>query len=61
MEILFFSINLIGCLVYFLFAMKSHNQKNNQNNMNKFSEDETSMSIKKIDERLSKIENSIVK
>jgi len=61
MEILFFSINIIGCIVYFLFSIKSHNSKNVSSNMNKFSNDETSIDLKKIDERLSKIEKSIVK
>ena len=58
MEILFFSINIIGCIVYFLYSMRSHQPKNN---MNKFSDDETSLDMKKIDERLSKIEQSLVK
>lgn len=41
--------------------MKSHNSKNNSISMNKFSNDETSVDLKKIDERLSKIEQSIIK
>jgi hypothetical protein len=37
MDILFFSINIIGCLVYFLFSFKSHQSKRQ---VEQFSNDE---------------------
>ena len=50
MDILFFSINIIGCLVYFLFSFKSHQNK-------KFINDETE--LQKIDNRLSMLEKQL--
>lgn len=54
MDILFFSINIIGCIVYFLFSMKSHHKKSHKD---EFTYDETT--LQKIDNRLSKIEKQI--
>ena len=54
MDILFFSINIIGCIVYFLFSMKSHHRKSHKD---EFIYDETT--LQKIDNRLSKIEKQI--
>ena len=54
MDILFFSINIIGCVVYFMYSLKSHHKKNNTE---EFSYDETT--LQKIDNRLSKIEKQI--
>jgi hypothetical protein len=53
MDILFFSINIIGCLVYFLYSFKSHHKSNRD----EFIYDETT--LQKIDNRLSKIEKEI--
>ena len=50
MDILFFSINIIGCLVYFLFSFKSHQSK-------KITNDETE--LQKIDNRLSVLEKQL--
>ena len=54
MDILFFSINIIGCIVYFLFAIKSHHKNSSKNEL---IYDETT--LQKIDNRLSKIENQL--
>jgi hypothetical protein len=54
MDILFFSINIIGCLVYFLFSIKSHQ---NKRHIEKFSNDETE--LQKIDNRLSQLEKQL--
>jgi hypothetical protein len=54
MDILFFSINIIGCIVYFLFSMKSHHKKSHKDEL---IYDETT--LQKIDNRLSKIEKQI--
>ena len=54
MDILFFSINIIGCVVYFMYSIKSHHKKSNTE---EFSYDETT--LQKIDNRLSKIEKQI--
>ena len=51
MDILFFSINIIGCLVYFLFSFKSHHHKH------RISNDETE--LQKIDNRLSMLEKQL--
>jgi hypothetical protein len=51
MDILFFSINIIGCLVYFLFSFKSHQSKR------QFTNDETE--LQKIDSRLSQLEKQL--
>jgi len=54
MDILFFSINIIGCLVYFLFSFKSHQSKRQ---VEQFSNDETE--LQKIDSRLSQLEKQL--
>ena len=54
MDILFFSINIIGCVVYFLYSFKSHQKKINANEL---SNDETT--LQKIDNRLSQLEKHL--
>jgi uncharacterized protein YpmB len=54
MDILFFSINIIGCLVYFLFSFKSHQ---NKRQIEQLSNDETE--LQKIDNRLSQLEKQL--
>ena len=54
MDILFFSINIIGCVVYFLYSFKSHQKKINANEL---SNDETT--LQKIDNRLSQLEKQL--
>lgn len=54
MDILFFSINIIGCLVYFLFSFKSHQTKRQ---VEQFTYDETE--LQKIDSRLSTLEKKV--
>jgi hypothetical protein len=49
MDILFFSVNLVGCMIYFLYSFKSHSKKH-------FEEDNT---YKNIDSRLSQLENQL--
>lgn len=53
MDILFFSINIIGCIVYFLFSIKSQHKKRE---FDDYSSDEN---LRKLDNRLSKIEKQI--
>ncbi len=55
MDILFFSINLIGCLIYFLYSFKSHT-KVKHNDDYYINEDNT---IKNIDKRLAKLEKQL--
>lgn len=53
MDILFFSINIVGCIVYFLFSLKMQQKKNHP--------EETSEKgdFQSLDSRLSKIEKQI--
>ena len=55
MDILFFSINLVGCLIYFLYSFKSHHKVKHYNNYY-LDEDHT---IKNIDQRLAKLEKQL--
>jgi hypothetical protein len=55
MDILFFSINLIGCLIYFLYSFKSH--RKNYISTDNFNEND--IYIKNIDRRLAKLEERI--
>ena len=55
MDILFFSINIIGCLVNFIYSVKSH-QVRQKSYID--SSDETS-TLEKLDKRLAKLESQI--
>jgi len=50
MDILFFSVNLVGCLIYFLYSFKSNNKKHIE---------EDSSYIKNLDTRLAQVENEL--
>ena len=51
MDIVFFSVNLVGCLIYFLYSFKSHHKRKHEY---EFADQDNI--LKNIDNRLSKLE-----